>query len=151
MRKNVWATRGTTLCLREFKGRVLGTPDEIFEALDAGKLMLGQTELRNPETGRTAVIEYPIKTINWHRDQKIWQVDTGPLLLPDLSVPAEEWSATIQLAYIVFNVPEWADFVVEQITPITEGEQEVAQVYHYSGIVHKDCRNVLIAMDEDTR
>ena len=138
---------GTILGLRTCKGRVLKTPQEVFEAMSAGQLLVGQTKLRDEKTGRTAVLEYPIKTINWHRDREIWQVDTGPVLLPDLSVSAERWSRNLQLAYVAFRTPDWADFVVEQPTPILEGEEERAKVYHYSGIIHMKTRNVLIACD----
>lgn len=138
---------GTILDLHTCKGRVLRNPQEVFEAMSAGKMMVGQTELRDEKTGRTAVLEYPIKTINWHRDKKIWQVDTGPVLLPDLSVTADEWAQTLELAYIAFRTGDWADFVVEQPTPIVEEGKKTASVYHYSGILHKKTRNVLIACD----
>ena len=64
---------------------------------------MGQTEIRDRKTRRVAVIEYPVKTINFERNRKDWQVDTGPVLLPDLTVPPEQWSHTVWLAYIAFR------------------------------------------------
>ena len=134
---------GIEPALRKFPGRVLETPDQIFQAMKAGQLIVGQTEMRDEKTGRTAVIEYPVKTINWRRSDKMWQVDTGPVLLPDLRVSSEHTAQKIVLAYIAFNTFDWADFVVEQPTPVA-GEQ----VYHYSGLVHRLARNVLLALEE---
>lgn len=130
--------------LRHFTGRALETPDQVFQAMDAGALMIGQTHLWDDATGREAVIEYPIKTINWRHSDGAWQVDTGPILLPDLGVPLEQAAQKMVLAYIAFNTSQWADFVVEQPLPV--GSEEV---YHYSGLVHKTTRNVLLALDED--
>ena len=143
----IWG--GTVPSQRVFTGRVLTTPEEIFEAMSSGKPLVGQTELRDKASGRKAIIEYPIKTINWHRGNKVWQVDTGPVIFPDLSVPAAQWSRNIKLAFIAFRTEDWADFVVEQPTPIMDGEKEAAKVYHYSGIIHLDTRNVIIALDGD--
>ena len=142
---------GTILKLRKVKGRVLTSPSEAFAAMKAGVPVVGQTELRDGKTGRTAIIEYPVKTINWHRDKKVWQVDTGPVLLPDLPAPPEQWAEKIRLAYIAFREPQfaaWADFVVEEETAIMDGKKETARVYHYSGLVHRKARNVLLALDE---
>jgi len=152
--------------LRKVQVRVLTTPQEIGEAIASGQPLIGQTELRSEATGRTVVLEYPIKTINWHRDDKLWQVDTGPIVLPDLSAPPDEWSRTLQLAYLAFNSWEWTDFVVEQPTPVhaisakegpeeeepdeEDNKEEVAKVLHYSGLIHKQARNVLLVVD-DTR
>ena len=130
--------------LRKFTGRVLADPEQIYKAIRSGKVIVGQTSLRNERTGRTAVIEYPIKTINWRTADKAWQVDTGPILLPDLSVSPDQSLHKIELAYIAFNTFEWADFVVERPTTVAD-----EQVYHYSGLVHKQTRNVLLALDED--
>ncbi len=134
--------------LRKFQGRVLNGPREVFEAMETGKTIVGQTEIRDAKSGRTAVIEYPVKTINWERDKIIWQVDTGPVLLPDLSVPAEEWSKTIRLAYIAFNAPDWVDFVVEEPTPLDPEVKSGQKIMHYSALEHWAARNVLLAFDE---
>lgn len=132
--------------LSKVAARVLNTPQEIFAAMDANKPLIGQTELLHKETGRTAVLEYPIKTLNWHRDDKLWQVDTGPVLLPDLSVSPDQWPQTIQLAYIAFNQPDWADFVVKQLAPIPDTD---VKTRHYSEIVHWPSRNVLLVIDDE--
>jgi hypothetical protein len=133
--------------LQRFRGRLLRDVREISEAMTAGKPLVAQTELRDAATGRVAVIECPVKTINWKRDTGDWQVDTGPVLLPDLTAPPEEWSQNLRLAYVAFNAPDWAEFVIEEATPIRDGEKEVAKVYHYLGQFATPARNALLAQD----
>ncbi|MCH7728792.1 MAG: exo-alpha-sialidase [Planctomycetes bacterium] len=147
---------GTQRKLRFVRGRVLRTPEEIFAAMQAGKQIVGQTELRDDATGRVAVIEYPVKTINFERDRKDWQVDTGPVILPDLSAPPERWSEKFQLAHIAFRTPYWADFIIDQPTPVQTDQENKKpnggagpKTYHYSGHVHKATRNVLLALDDE--
>ncbi|MDP6059130.1 MAG: sialidase family protein, partial [Pirellulaceae bacterium] len=146
---------GTHRRLQTSRGRVLRTPEEIFEAMQDGKPIVGQTEIRDDKTGRVAIIEFPIKTINFERDRKDWQVDTGPVILPDLSSPPDGWSHTFQLAHIAFRTPYWADFIIDQPTSMGREEDTTEDVedetavktYHYSGQVHKTTRNVLMALD----
>ncbi len=126
-----------------------------MKAMQDGKPIVGQTEIRDDKSGRVAIIEFPIKTINFERDLKDWQVDTGPVILPDLSSSPDEWSHTFQLAHIAFRTPYWVDFIVDQPTPIGREEDGVenahaetaSKTYHYSGHVHKSTRNVLLAID----
>ena len=119
--------------LSTVRGRVLSTAEEVFDAMQDGKPMVGQTEIRDERTGRTAVIEYPVKTINFERDRKDWQVDTGPVILPDLSAAPERWPHEFKLAHIAFRGPYWADFLVEQPTPVQPDLKDGPRTYHYSG------------------
>jgi len=132
--------------LRASRVRILNKPAEIFAAMQDGKPIVGQTEIRDAETGRVAVIEYPVKTINFERNREDWQVDTGPVILPDLSSPPDEWSRTFRLAHIAFNTPDWADFIVDRPTPLKKGHGE--KTYHYSGREHQTTRNVLLALEK---
>jgi hypothetical protein len=153
---------GTEPRLRTLRGVALTSPEEIFAAMQAGKPIVGQTELVDEASGRVAVIEYPVKTINFERDRKDWQVDTGVVILPDLSAPPERWSQTFKLAHIAFRTPFWAEFIADQPTPLEggpaegergpEGKQPAGPLtYHYSGIVHFPARNVLLALEEEAR
>jgi len=142
------AWEGTAPVVRHFRGRMLRNVEEISKAMTAGKQLVGQTEIRDEKSGRVAVIEFPIKTINWHRDTGQWQVDTGPVLLPDLTVPADQWSSKLRLAFVAFNAPDWAEFLIDEPTPIRDGEKEAAKVFHYMRQFACPARNVLVAQDE---
>ncbi|MHB8954291.1 MAG: sialidase family protein [Pirellulaceae bacterium] len=133
-----------TPMVRTAKMRVLTTPDEIVSAIEAAVPIISQTELRDAATGRTAIIECPIKTMNMSSSRRIYQVDTGPVLLPDLTLPPEQWSAGLRLAFIAFNESTWADFIVDEPTPVTEG----IEVHHFSRRLHFTSKNVLLALDD---
>jgi hypothetical protein len=146
---------GTEPRLRTLRGRVLASPEEVFAAMQDGRPIVGQTELVDEASGRVAVIEYPVKTINFERDRKDWQVDIGVVILPDLSAPPEQWSQSFKLAHIAFRTPYWADFIVDQPTPLVAGATAGAEAdksqpltYHYSGLLHFPARNVLLALEE---
>jgi hypothetical protein len=140
---------GTVPAVRYFRGRMLRNVEEISKAMTAGKQLVGQTELRDEKSGRMAVIEAPIKTINWQRETGQWQVDTGPVLLPDLTAPPEQWSSKLRLAYVAFNAPDWAEFIIEEPTPLGNGAKEKAplKTYHYKGQLAAPARNVVLAQD----
>lgn len=137
--------RATPLA-RSAKMRVLRTPDEIVAAIQAAVPIVAQTELRDEKTGRTAIIEFPVKTMNLDPSRRIYQVDTGPVLLPDLSLPPDQWSAGLKLAFIAFNEPTWADFIVDVPTPVAGG----TPVHHFSQRLHFTARNVLLALDDQS-
>ena len=138
----LWGTM--TPRLRPAEARVLADAAEIASAVAAGLPLIGQVEISDAETGRSALLEFPIKTMNVLPNGQGWQVDTGPVLLPDLTAPPEKWSESLRLAFIAYNTDGWADFVVEAPTEIGGG---AAQTHHYSEIVHFTSRNQVLAMD----
>lgn len=100
-----------------------------------------QTEVDNKETGLRAIIECPVKTMNTRREGDIYQVDTGPVAFPDLSQRYQRDIDGLSLAFVVFNAPDFADFVLEAPTSVG-GEQ----VYHYSKIVSLAAENRVYAL-----
>jgi hypothetical protein len=125
---------------------LLESTDEIRSATHDAVPLVAQTELHNADLGLRAVIEYPVKTMNIQDHNNQYQVDTGPILFVDLSVPCERIVDNVSLAYVAFNAPDFADFVIEQPTWIAAGEQTANQVYHYSGIVSLPAVNRLYAV-----
>ena len=114
----------------------------ILAATYAYTPLVSQTEIRNEETGLRAIIECPVKTINTHREKNIYQVDTGPVAFPDLSTRHERHVDGIALAFIAFNVPHFADFILEVPTQIGEGDK-ATEVYHYSKRLSRPAQNRL--------
>lgn len=76
----------------------------------------------------------------------MYQVDTGPVALPDLSQRYSEMMDGIRLAYIAFNTDDFADFVIEVPTIIYKGSREVDQVYHFSERISLKTSNKLFAV-----
>ena len=103
--------------------------------------IVAQTHVRNEETGLQAILEYPVKTMNTNRANDLYQVDTGPVAFPDLSQRRARHVEALSLAFVVFNAPHFADFVLE--APTRVGDE---QVYHYSKLVSLAAVNRLYAV-----
>lgn len=103
--------------------------------------IVSQTEIWNEQTKLRAILECPVKTINTHRERDIYQVDTGPLAFPDLNQRHERYVDGIALAFVVFNAPHFADFVLEVPTQVG-GEQ----IHHYSEIFSLEAKNRIYAV-----
>lgn len=121
------------------EGEVLPDAQAIVEAGLAGERLVARTTLR--EGPYTAVIEYPVKTINLNDRDWIYQTDTGPHLFPDLTRPADDLLAGMELAFSAFNTPHWTEFIVRVPTEIAGG---AAKVWHYSRPVRLDVRNDML-------
>lgn len=103
--------------------------------------IVAQTQVRNEATGLQAILEYPVKTMNTNRTRDLYQVDTGPVAFPDLSQRRTRHVEALSLAFVVFNAPHFADFVLE--APTRVGDE---QVYHYSKRVSLAAVNRLYAV-----
>ena len=118
---------------------MLPDAQSIVEAGLAGDRLVARTTLT--EGPYTAVIEYPVKTINLNERDWVYQTDTGPHLYPDLSRPADQLLAGMELAFSAFNTPEWIECIVRVPTEIAGG---AAKVWHYSRPVRLDVRNEML-------
>ena len=126
------------VCRRE--GDVLETPKDVIDAVYANAAVVGRTELENDRY--TAVLEYPIKTINVNERDMIYQTDTGPVVFPDLTREPDDLIAGFELAFSAFNVPTWIEFIVRVPTKVSE----TVQTNHYSKSVRMDSKNQLIRL-----
>ena len=145
VREDVWGE--PDLKLRYGAGVTeLDSFEEIRDATAQGRPIVAQTEIRNDETSLKAVIEYPVKTMNISLDNSVYQVDTGPVAYPDLTRRFDLSIECLSLAFVAFNVPHFADFIIEQPTPVVQDEQELARVYHYSRPFSLPAKNRLLAL-----
>jgi hypothetical protein len=129
--KDVWGK--PILRLREAGAvKQLDTWEAIRDTTMAGVPIVTQTELADADSGRRAIIECPTKTMNISVDHEMFQVDTGPIAFPDLTKVYTPAIDCLRLAFVVFNAPHFADFVIEQPTPVVEEGVEKCRVYHYS-------------------
>lgn len=111
--------------LRHAEARNLETADEIVRATLAGQLLVGRVEWS--EGPLSVRIEFPIKTMNVNDEQMLWQVDTGPVAYADCSRAAALDIERLSPAYIAYNAPDFADFIVQ--TPLDLG---AVHVTHYN-------------------
>ena len=127
----------------------LASNEAILQATYEFRPIVAQTEIWDDGTGLRAIVEYPIKTMNIIRASKTYQVDTGPVAFPDLQKRYERQVESLALAFVAFNTPHFADFVIEVPTPIRENGnegKEVCQVHHYSQLLSLDAENRLYAI-----
>ena len=131
--------------LQEGKARELASNAEILEATYTNVPIIAQVEIADTGSGLRAIIECPVKTMNTNRERQQYQVDSGPVMLPDLE-RHERSVEGLRLAYVAFNVPQFADFVVEAPTVIGK-VSATAEVYHYSDLISLQTTNRLFALD----
>ena len=159
-RRNAWLNPGYRSCQRSdamWGGQIyhlvecqspeeLTTPQEVLRATYEWAPIVAQTEIQNGTTGLRAVLEYPVKTMNTRREGNIYQIDTGPVAFPDLGGRRSRLVDTLSLAFVAFNAPHFADFVVEVPTTIEAAQATPGtQVYHYSRRVSLPAANRLYA------
>jgi hypothetical protein len=125
--------------------KVLKTNAEMIEATLQGLALIGRTEIRDARTGRRAILEYPIKTMNVNDRRGIYQVDTGPLVFPDFHAKASRPVDMLELAYVAYNAPAEAYFILQRPTPLELDGREGCVVGHYSEIRRMPATNTVMS------
>jgi len=113
--------------LHSVEGRLLKTAEETIEAGLANLPLISQTEW-TLDDGRNVLLEYPVKVCNFGPREIYYQVDTGPILIPNPAREHKHEIESLELAYIAHNAVDWAEVVVNVPTSIEGG----AVVDHYS-------------------
>ncbi len=95
-------------------------------------------------------IDQPVKTINIAERDALYQTDTGPIIVPDLSPERLERSQmeieVFDLAYSAWHARDWAEFVLRLPMEIAPG----ITANHYSATRHiEPTRNMLFAVRDD--
>ena len=116
---------GTATALRDFAA--------VEVASRCGAPLVGRSVLADPGTGLRAELEYPIKTLNVRFAPDVYQVDTGPVLFPDLSQHCVGWADYLHLAFLAYETRTagHADFILEVATPVSAAAG-APRVLHYS-------------------
>lgn len=114
---------------------LLADAAEIMAATLANVPLVAQTELRDDAQGLHALLEYPIKTMNFLRRPPRFQVDTGPIIVPDTSSTASRAIERFAMAYLVYNTFDQAEFILRRPVAIGHGPAQ-AMTTDYSTVVH---------------
>jgi hypothetical protein len=88
------------------------------------------------------IAEYPVTVMNAHHGTHQWQVDTGPILLPDPETDATLGLASMREAFIVYNHFDYAEFALRR--PVVT-EQGVSAI-HFGPPNPIECQNQLFAV-----
>jgi len=100
-----------------------------------------QTQIENASGTRRAVLEYPVKTFNYHPERVLFQMDTGPMLWADLDSSNADPMCWLRLAHTVFNRFDRAEFVLRGPTPYVVDGDQVGQVEDYQQVVAQPARH----------
>lgn len=125
---------------------LLNSWEAISDATAAGVPLVTQTETWSEDKKFRAIVECPTKTMNIDLDGKRYQVDTGPVAYADLSKHYDSPIERLQLAFVAFNAPDFADWVVEQPTNVALDESDSTEVYHYSKPFSLPAQNRVFAL-----
>ena len=114
----------------------LTTVEEIIVATLAHRVLVARTEVHDEPSGASALLEYPVKTMNVNAESGMFQVDTGPIPYYDFSDTSGDIMQRFRWAYCAFNRFAGAEFIFRVPTPILEGSSEVARRTHYSQVIY---------------
>lgn len=112
----------------------LQSVDEVVAATLANRALVAQTTLHDDSTGATAVLEYPIKTMNVTREPQQLQVDTGPVIVPLFDSTSEHPIERFAVAHIVYCDLNRAEFILRTPHVVGECEGQPVRVTDYSEI-----------------
>ena len=118
--------------------------EEIVQTTLDNRILNGRTEIADESDRYRAMLEFPIKTMNVNDISNAYQVDTGPILLPDFTSSKERMVERFQLAFVAYNRADEAYFVIQEPTLIAADSGEKAP--HYSNVVRADAQNLVIAL-----
>jgi len=121
--------------------QLLETDEQVVTATRKNLALVARTHLAHADPHLSAVLEYPIKTMNVCEGTKRFQVDTGPVIVPDFGVKHASRITHHALAFIGYNTFNSAEFVLREPTPVAVDGKEVCKVWHYSRIVRMAARH----------
>ena len=137
--------KSLTFAVRTFSEvTVLEDDAAVVAATQANLPLAARTEIWDSDRHLRATLEYPIKTMNIQAERRRFQVDTGPLIVPNLAAREEHWMDLFSLAHIIYNTFDRAEFICRQPTPIEREGREVASVLHYADVRVYPARTTLL-------
>jgi hypothetical protein len=126
------------------QARVLESHDDIIKATLDFEPMVGRTTIWDADRHWRAVIEFPMTYINVLPRTNSFQPDVGPVLYPDFASTSMPLISRLELAYVMFQDFDKAEFAVHVPTAIgTDGE---CKTLHYSKVVYTDAKNELFSL-----
>lgn len=135
---------GVRVTLAEVPARVCADAREIVQATLADAPLVGRTELLGDDGSPVARLTYPIKTMNVNDERWVYQIDTGPVLLPQIGRQTDLDIERLDLAFIAWsNLVEGAEFIVQGPVQIAHSDSCAG---HYATARQVAARNEVIAL-----
>lgn len=132
--------------LKSVDARALSGSEEIAAATMAGEAIVGRTELDGSAHGWKATLEYPVNYVNVHPPAGRFQVDVGPILVPDFSCTSTEDLIVdrLRLAFVLYNRLDEVEFAIREPTVVSEGRS--GKTLHYSKVVKTAAKSTLFSL-----
>lgn len=128
----------------------LKTPEEIVRATAINRELVARTRIDDPSRPLRYVLEYPIRTMNFQPKTDSFQVDTGPLLVPDFKSGAERAIDRLEMAHVAYNRLDRAEFILRRPTPILDDSgRALCHVLHYCEVREDRAANQIFAGQEN--
>ena len=129
--------------LRGASGQLLTTTEEIVTAVLTNRPLVSQSEFSLSD-GSHVFLEYPVKVINASEREMFYQVDTGPILVPDATAfDGTNAISALRLAFMAHNTLGCTEMLLNIPTEIAPG----LSVNHYSKVMKINAINRMIAVD----
>jgi hypothetical protein len=135
------------LAIHAAAARELATAGEIVAATLDNAPLAARTRLEAPQGEQSAVLEYPIKTMNVLPPETRFQVDTGPILLPNFTSQAARPIERFELAYAVYHQFTRAEFILRRPVPVNVGDDRLTSaVTDYSEVRESAAQHSFFAL-----
>jgi len=108
---------------------------QVVEEALGTRPIVARTEIFGPDRRVRAILEYPVRTMNARTTPPRFQVDTGPLIVPNFESEAEHAIERFDVAHVGYNVYDKAEFILRRPVAV---QQEGG-----SGILVTDCSELM--------
>ncbi len=117
----------------------------IAAATEGSSPLVGRTKIVHPDGDYECTLEYPIKTMNFRPETPTFQVDTGPVVLPDFQSDDALMIEQLVMAHVAYNRLDRTEFIIRRPTPIEGGETTSGPTaLHYSEIREYQASNQIL-------
>ncbi len=141
--KNSDAFTDLRIDLRESPGQLLTSNEEIIHAVLRNQPLVSQSEFSTPD-GLRVWLEYPVKVINVSEREVFYQVDTGPVLVPDATAfDGTHAISALRMAFLAHNSLGATELLLNVPTPVGNG----ISVNHYSKVWKVAANNRILAVE----
>lgn len=97
--------------------------------------LVARTVIQDPTGEHRFALQYPIRTMNFQPQTDSFQVDTGPILVPDYKAQAEHWIDRLEMAHVAYNQLDRAEFILRRPTPVNDASgKQLCQTLYYSEV-----------------
>ena len=113
----------------------LTNKQSIVDSTLNNSILVGRTELTNDKTQQKAILEYPIKTMNIIPSVPRFQVDTGPMLVPNFESNKKLKVDSLDIAYIVYSLFDRGEYISRKPVEIANTNDGPLSVTDYSELI----------------